>query len=505
MKLINAHMGRRRKDFLLLLLIMILIAVSWFHGEAPFSNQQSVGKTPIVKLTATPNIGYIASSPTANSMQIKEFNSISEPVTNPLMGWAPWANLQKITQPHTLVYADLTWREIEPEEGVFDFYGFEQRMQLDRWRQEGMRVVFRFVMDKPGDITHMDIPDWLYGKINGDGEFYDNQYGKGFSPNYANPILIQYHRLVITALGNRYGADGFFAFVELGSLGHWGEWHESPELMQLPAESIRDKYVRDYVDAFQGTHLLMRRPFTITRDLSLGLYNDMTGSPADTSGWFDWIQNGGDYLPGEKNTLVPMKEGWIFAPIGGEQAPTLSNEELYSTDLETTLQLLKDSHTSFIGPGGPYKVVAGGSLQPGLDRVMATIGYRIFIEEAELPLTVKAVGDSPIKLEFSNAGIAPFYYDWPCVIYLFDMYQKIVRSIPLEIDIRKIVPGHKTYSVQTNLPISDFEDGKYSIGFAIINPMTGKPGVKLINESSRGDMIQEVGTLEIERSLNRKQ
>lgn len=69
----------------------------------------------------------------------------------------------------------------EPVEGVYDFAGFEEAQQMARWRQDGQRVVFRFVSDKPGDEAHMDIPDWLFEKMNGDGEFYDNQYGKGFS------------------------------------------------------------------------------------------------------------------------------------------------------------------------------------------------------------------------------------------------------------------------------------------------------------------------------------
>jgi hypothetical protein len=420
------------------------------------------------------------------------------------MGWAPWANVDESAQPHTLVYADLTWREFEPREGVLDFAAFEDKQQLARWRREGKRVVFRFVLDKPDDDASVDIPDWLFDKINGDGEFYDNQYGKGFSPNYSNPILMKYHRLAIKALGDRYGKDGFFAFVELGSLGHWGEWHTSPELKQLPPENIRDLYVLDYMDAFPGTQLLMRRPFTIARKLSLGLYNDMTGSVRDTTEWLGWIQSGGDYLPNETNTVVPMPDGWEKAPVGGEQAPTLSNEELYATNLETTLRLLKESHTTFIGPGGPYKIQTTSSLQAGLDQVMSTIGYRLYIAKAEMPLVVKFGRDIKVKLSFSNAGIAPFYYNWQTVMYLFDESGKTIETFPLTMDLREILPDRMT-EVSFTLPVSALENGKYSLGFAIIDPLTGKPGVKLANESARQDLIQMVGTFEINWLFQEKQ
>lgn len=428
--------------------------------------------------------------------QIITIGRLSGPLVNPLMGLAPWANEQKITQPHTLVYADLTWREFEPEEGVYEFAAFEKENQLARWRAEGKRVVFRFVTDVPGAESHMDIPDWLFQKIDGDGEFYDNEYGKGFSPDYANPIFLKYHGLAVKALGDRYGGDGFFAFVEMGSLGHWGEWHEYPDLMQLPPENIRNLYVLDYVKAFPNIYLLMRRPFTIARDLNLGLYNDMTGDFDATTGWINWIDRGGDYLPNESNTLVPMPNGWKAAPIGGEQAPTVSDEQMYGSDLTTTLQLLKQSHTTFIGPGGPYDIIPGGPLQGGIDEVLSTIGYRLQIDKVELPVVVRYEKSIQIKIGFLNKGIAPFYYNWEVLLYLFDKDGKLRGTYPLPMNIKEVLPGG-IYHVSFDLPVRDLDDGKYTIGVAIIDPLTGKPGVKLANQSDRGDLIQEIGSFEV--------
>lgn len=433
--------------------------------------------------------------------QIIKLRKLSGPILNPLMGWAPWATLRESEQPHTLVYADLSWRDLEPQEGFFDFDSFEKKHQLARWRNEGKRVVFRFVADIPGDNSHADIPDWLFEKIDGNGDFYDNEYGKGFSPNYSNPVFIKYHHLAINALGDKYGKDGFFAFIELGSLGHWGEWHEHPELRQLPQESIRDLYVYDYVNAFPGTHLLMRRPFTITRRLGLGLYNDMTGSLKDTNVWLDWISNGGDYLPNEKNTLVPLPHGWEKAPVGGEQAPNMSDEQLYGANLENTLQLLKESHTTFIGPGGPYKVDIADPLNIGLDQVLSTIGYRLYIDKVEMPLHVKLGKHAQIKFIFSNDGIAPFYYEWPTRVYLFDESGKTLNTYPLPMDVRKILPG-QIYEAPFIMPMDDLEDGKYTLGFAIIDPLTDRPGIKLANENMRKDLIHVVGSFEVKWLFN---
>ena len=68
-------------------------------------------------------------------------------------------------------------------------------------------------------------------------------------------------------------------------------------------------------------------------------------------------------------------------------------------------------------------------------------------------------------------------------------------------DLRKILPD-QSYDVSIAIPVDTLADGKYSIGFAIIDPLTGKPGVKPANESSRQDLIQEVGAFDMDWLFN---
>lgn len=136
-------------------------------------------------------------------------------------------------------------------------------------------------------------------------------------------------------------------------------------------------------------------------------------------------------------------------------------------------------------------------MQAGVDQALSTIGYRIYIEKAELPLFVKFRREIQVTLYFSNAGIASFYYNWPTRIYLYDEHGEAIGSYSLEMDIRKILPG-QVYDVSLAIPVDALASGRYSLGFAILDPLTGKPGVKLANESARQDLIQEVGTFEVD-------
>lgn len=204
---------------------------------------------------------------------------------NAQIGYAPMIDTAEAGDA-TLRYLELTWREAEPEEGVYAWEAISEKYGFASLREQGIHLVLRFVCDVPGQETHLDIPDWLYAQTK-DGSWYDTDYGKGYSPNYANVVFRAAHHRVLYALAEFLGTDGFISYVELGSLGHWGEWHIKSEdgLVPMPDETIRDEYAADYLAAFPTAKLLMRRPFRFAEEQNLGLYNDMTGEEKDTDEW----------------------------------------------------------------------------------------------------------------------------------------------------------------------------------------------------------------------------
>ena len=135
----------------------------------------------------------------------------AEPLEEPGVGFAPWANSDEAEGMNTsLVYVELKWADWEPERGVYDTEYVNEEFRLEEYRAQNRQVVFRFVCDEPTEVEHMDIPQWLYDEINGDGDWYSTSYGKGFSPNYANETIIEAHKNAITALGAQYGKDNFY-------------------------------------------------------------------------------------------------------------------------------------------------------------------------------------------------------------------------------------------------------------------------------------------------------
>lgn len=411
---------------------------------------------------------------------IKQYKESQAAFGNPLMGYAPSAWYNEVSEDISLLYMDITWAELEPEEGVYNWASIDEENQISRWRKEGKHLVFRFVCDIPGEEAHMDIPEWLYEKSGKAGKWYDGEYGKGFALDYNNPTIISCHRKAVRAIGEHFGQDGLISYVELGSLGHWGEWHVnySEGIQRIPREAVRDKYILPWTEAFPDARILMRRPFASAEKYGFGLYNDMTGQPEATQSWFDWINNGGEYdQTGEKNVIVPMKDFWKTAPSGGEFTSSLSMEEMLDTNLSGTVEMIREAHTTFLGPKIPDE-----NYVDGYKEVLKNMGYRLWISMAELKNTAKG---SRLKLTWENSGVAPMYKEWPVYVYIEDESGKLVEKSRISIKISSLLPGEKATTLtalETERLNSLLEKG-YRLSVGIEDPMTELPCVRFAMEA----------------------
>lgn len=407
------------------------------------------------------------------------YKRVEGTLRNPMMGFAPRAEYVDQVGDNTLIYVDVTWRELEPEEGVYDFSRIAEDNYFEMWKSQGKKVVFRFVCDLPRREAHFDIPDWLYEKT-GDGTIYDCEYGKGYSPNYANPLFIEYHKKAIEALGREYGQDTFICYVQFGSLGHWGEWHVNYDagIERFPSEEICRQYVEPYIMAFPKAKLMMRRPFSFVTEFGMGVFNDMTGEPVDTEEWLDWIYNGGVYEDAsEPIVLTPCKDIWLTAPIGGEFSSGRSMEEMLVTEQARTTELLQRSCMTFIGPKCPMLNGEEKMWPEAVAEVLKNVGYRYGAESAKVEHD-NVIGTASVELRLKNYGVAPMYFAWPVCMYLLDEQGKLTERKVLDVDLTKLAKG-MSVDVKVVWEGENLKKDMQLIAIGIENPDTGKPEVLL--------------------------
>ncbi len=407
------------------------------------------------------------------------FSYSDKALSNPLMGYAPSAKETDIPKDAQLVHVNVTWKELEPQKGVYDWKTIEEKNQLNRWRKEGKYIIFRFILDYPKRGMHEDIPSWLIKEMSDPGDRYNSSYGKGFSPNYAHKTLISYYEKAVAAMGKRWARTKQFAFIQMGSLGHWGEWHVNDEanIRKLPEADVREKYITPWIKAFPKANILMRRPFATAKKHGFGLYNDVVGDEESKKVWLNWIQSGGDYDQEEaKNGLVAMPKAWETASIGGEFTSSVSMKTLMSQKLPQIVRELQESHTTFLGP--KIAEVLDGVNDTSYNEILKNMGYRLFVPNMKLISSKKS---TKLTLSVTNKGVAPLYRNWTMKVYVLNKLGAIIESKTIPIDLTKLLPNQEQ-KVQASLSTANITGKGYKIALGIISPLTQKPAVCFANK-----------------------
>lgn len=446
---------------------------------------------------------------TAAAEEQIRYRSSDAQFVNPLIGYMQNAEESEPYTETSLVYIDLTWRELEPERGQFDWAAIAEANHFSRWRAEGKHAVLRFVCDLPGKEAHRDIPDWLYAAT-GDGMDYDIDYGRGYCPNYANAVFRKEHHRALREIGRYFTENwgAFVTYVELGSLGHWGEWHVkySDGLPYLPKTEIRKEYVDAYTEAFPNARLLSRRSFQ-EMSAGTGIYNDVTGNVPETERLLRELSEGADFGSAqEEGAIKPLSEIWNSAPVGGEYTSSLSMEDMLNRDFRSTLKLIEDSHPSFLGPKIPDMRAAEDDDDRKLSetallnarKIQGMLGYRyrvtkIGISDAATEdgiwttlykLLTGQMGTSQtyksVRVTLRNDGLAPMYFDWPVKLYLMKNGDRTqCTTYPLGgLQLTKI-PENAEASAEVLIPTAELDAENTQLYIGIEDPETGKPSVQL--------------------------
>lgn len=404
---------------------------------------------------------------------------------NPLIGYAPPAENPEDCENTDLVFLLLPFSELEPQEGVYDFDGISEKYHLEEYRNAGKHAVLRFVCDVPGDAAHRDIPDWLYAKA-GDGTDYDDASGKGYSPDYENAVFIEEHGKALKELADWCKKDSFFSFVEIGSIGQNGSWTTfapSAGLSVLPTQ-VQSQYAQQYSENFPedcGIRLLSC-PGTVSVD-GAGEWNDVLG---DSEGAKEWVGESTEIIeevpegenvisyedrdPTDEKALDDyIAEGsdspWMLNPVGGALTETVNMDSLLMENLSETLGHIRRAHVSFIGPMCPN---AEQQNTNGSGMILRNVGYSIYL--SRMQITMDYIKDDLLfALSFSNIGNAPFYWDWPVTMYVYDSEGECIRKQKLDLRLSQLLPD-STLTVTGSVPYSSKLLKGYSVGISIESP-----------------------------------
>ncbi len=465
--------------------------------------------------SGTPTLGAWRSSERVNSepgaaLQHAESDSGSEILTvhpaitddllpNPFKGFVTRVAdfFEDPVIPQSLVYAEMTWRELEPVRGLYNWAALE-----DGWAQHlkmGRRIGFSVRLADPKNAPVADIPEWL-SEAGVALRPCLIQGVSGHAPDWDDELLLQEHDRLVTALGERYNHDPRIAWVDVASYGLWGQWQMfgNDQLVAQPSSRLRLLFA--YLRAFPDKQLaipysddLATRYFT---DYGGGLRNGFLGSSRENA-WY-------------MESLARVKDGLndqVFrrAVITGEFAiPTAALIESLTTRFDENLAFVRETHWSWMGPSGGSLVNPPPALRRQAEALYQTLGYRFAITELSHPGSVLSGQPIRMKAKVVNLGAAPFYYPWPVHLSLIGASGQPALAADLTArqpswDPRTWIPGEHALSLDLALPPNTLP-GRYTIALAVIDPATGQPGVRLANPGRTETGWYPLSTIEIQDS-----
>lgn len=387
------------------------------------------------------------------------------PLDNPLKGWCPYTNAGEISQPYSMAFQYVSWRELEPRENDYRFDQWET--SWDRKLGKDKHVIFRVFVDYPSKPS--GLPDWL--RDAGVKETPYTDHGGGMAPDYNDPRMLESMERLIAALGKRYNDHPRVAFIQIGLLGFWGEWHTYPRGELYASPATEQRIIDAYRKAFPDKSLMVR----YARDYAgkqnwIGFHDDMF--PEDTDNGKDW-----GFLAGVRRE--GRAENWKRAVVGGEMVPGKASQWL-GDDYSTTLRMLNRAHFTWVGPYCPALTISKDkAFGERSDELIRKMGYEFQINEVKHTSRIAAREATRISLAGVNQGAAPFYYPWSVEWSLIDSSGKVVAIQKTDWDIRNWQPGKFLESMEITW---DVPPGTYRLAFGIRDPWKDRPAIRFAND-----------------------
>lgn len=403
------------------------------------------------------------------------------PPDNPLKGFVTYPRPSS-DFPHSLVWNYLPLRSLMT--GPSDFNWQPLEAELDDAASQGRQFIPRFYLDFPGLPT--GIPQFLLDvglQVHTWTNYNNDPFPPAvcYTPDYNSPLLRAALTNFIAALGARYDRDPRLAFVPLGLLGLWGEWHNYPRAELFASKAVQAEVMDAYAAAFKTTRLLARYPagsgdatYAPNNLRSVGYHDDSfawatipTGRPEDS--WF---------FVARLNAAGAASK-WRGHPIGGEVRPEvwncLWNDPTCAPAGQEFTRCVTNTHATWLANHGVFaNDLQGAQLQRALAGARL-LGYEFHVTQATMG---DAYSAAPLRVSISvtNSGIAPFYYDWPLEYGALSTNGTLTAAWPTGLKLTAIQPGAAARYLEHQVPNLDLPPGSYTLAVRVAHPLAnGKP------------------------------
>jgi hypothetical protein len=394
------------------------------------------------------------------------------------------------------VYIRLAWAYLEPKEGQFDWPVIDKI--IEKWTAHGLGIAFR-ISCKESSTDRIEqqfaTPRWVM-EAGAKGGHYMMGKSTGpegpWEPVYDDPIFLDKLDRFLAAFAARYDHQPWVRYVDIGSIGDWGEGHNWAGSRKECSFATRKLHVDLYLKHFKRVPIVVSDDFVYelsNRDERKAIHNYIITngiSYRDDS----ILVNG--YLESTSDTYT-VRSPEFFADAY-PRTPTVLELEHYGTvKKQGNWEGRPDSMVAKLGKGKKGPDYFRGALQllhasyigyhgdahewltdnPELTKeLLNRCGYWLFPKSIALPQNLVAGSTVGLTLTMENRGVAPPYAPYELRVKLSGSGNRLVKAMAA--GCKSWLPGAPVASrYELALP-ADLKPGSYEVAIGLFDLGNGK-------------------------------
>ncbi|GIV17025.1 MAG: beta-galactosidase [Armatimonadota bacterium] len=395
----------------------------------------------------------------------------------------------------SVVYLRIPWSYIELEEGHFNWSVLDTPAQ--RWIAKGKQVALRISCSE--SWTRWATPEWVH---RAGARGYDFEPGVGvkeggpyWEPDYDDPVFLQKLENFLAALAKRYDGNPEVAFIDVGSLGVWGEGHTFASTRRKISPETVKRHIDLHLKYFKRTLLAANDDFSFHGEETIDYAREKGLTLRDDS----ILVQGGENAYFHAGMAQAF---WRDRPVILEcEHYGPSKERGYWQDGSKYLQAVEEYHASYASiHWWPREFLQEN--RELIEKINRRLGYRLRLVEASWQRQVK-VGDRwHLRWRWSNVGVAPCYRGgYPAITWKDEKGGVVAVLVDEGLNVRNlpVAPPDKAEAIESRASFAlpfQLKPGVYSV-YVSVGTLTGTPELALPLPGNDGQKRYLLGQVEV--------
>ncbi|KAG2387540.1 hypothetical protein C9374_001134 [Naegleria lovaniensis] len=415
-----------------------------------------------------------SSSSCVNILSKPFIPDLTPTLRNPLRGFASYEDTyETFTFPQSLEYRYFPLNVLMNSMNNFTFSNTQNnnRDNLEKYlndvkkrkRQAILRVYLDYPNCCPDGTYNTGVPSFLFQGQNAVTLTPYTEYGGGQSPDYSNERLVSALEAFIQKLGQHYDGDTRIAYIQVGLLGYWGEWHTYPNTNQMAPLSTRWRVLTAFYNAFNVTKILVSQdsmqyfcpPLGNVAFPSIGFHDD-----AFTDATYSGTTPQDYYFYNRLQSRIPDLNKFLTQNSTNAKVGAVIGGELYPSN---QAKIFKSGWT-----GQNFKIVFRERIKTSVDEYQRALNASVLLGYAftvnDISLCNATSTSMNLKLNLQNIGSAPFPY--PNITLLVSLRNGTLTSDTIlstqSVNIIGVTPSTGVQTFSLNFQWSSSYGVKYS-------------------------------------------